>query len=63
MQNLDRRIAALEAADPNRTRRVIRCLLGETPEHAAKRCGIGADHTNVLAIRRVIVDPKEVVHA
>jgi hypothetical protein len=63
MQNLDRRIAALEASDPNRMRRVIRCLLGETPEQAARRYGITANQANVLAIRRVIVDPKEAAHA
>nr|WP_186329676.1 hypothetical protein [Variovorax boronicumulans] len=44
-------------------RRVIRCLLGETPEQAARRCGIIANQANVLAIRRVIMDPKEAAHA
>ncbi len=63
MQNLDRRIAALEASDPNRVRRVIRCLLGETPEQAARRCGIATEQSNVLVIQRVVVDPKEATHA
>lgn len=63
MQSLDRRIAALEAADPINQRRVIRCRLGESVEDAHKRHGIGAEQKNVLIIQRVIVDPKAVAHA
>lgn len=57
MQKLERRIAALEAATDADEIRVVRLQIGETQQEARLRCGIPADATNVLFIRRVIIDP------
>lgn len=57
MQNLDRRVTALETAEASSVRRVIRCNLDEAPEAACKRFGLSPDDPSVLMIRRVIVDP------
>lgn len=60
---IERRIAKLEAASPADPFRAVRMEIGESDADCRRRCGIQADATNVLFIRRVIVSPGEVNHA
>ena len=60
---IERRIAKLEAASPADPFRAVRMEIGESEADCRRRCGIPADATNVLFIRRVIVSPLEGRHA
>ena len=57
MLRLEKRLAALEAAQPVDPFRFIRLEQGETEQEARHRLGIAANAENVWFIERSIVSP------
>lgn len=60
MQNLEKRITALEAAIPSDPFRAVRMLAGESQQDCRQRHGIPPDAGNLVFIQRLIA---EVPHA